>query len=263
MKRLPYSLFALLILLGCENDENPKSSGTKLDYYIESYDLAGAGLEFTPQTKVTYQYNKADKLSRYTVYSYSPDSKSFVKQRHFDFSYTQDQVVKIKGFTPGSSVHYIEYSYTYLPDSRVSKITENNSGTGINSEANFTYNDTDEFVKVAYSFSNGASFEYAFFYDNGNIENDKTTRGADLCNDGEYTYDDHLNPFNNLGYVDYFLNNISVNNKLTENINYVACSFPSFVPESYSYEYNDKGYPTSATTFFKGGSKSEKKFFYR
>jgi hypothetical protein len=261
MKKLIYTLLVMLLLAGCDDGEIPGSAG-KLDYYIESYDIAGSGLEFTPQSKVTYQY-KADKLKRYTVFSYSPDSKSFVKQRHFDFSYLNNQVDKIKVFSPDASEPSIEYSYSYLPDSRVLTITETNTGTGINSEANFTYNDTEESVKVTYSFSNGGSFEYGFFYGNGNIENDKTTRGADLCNDGVYTYDDHNNPFNNLGYVDYFLNNLSVNNKLTENINYVSCSFPSFIPESYSYEYNSKGYPTLATTFFKGGSKSEKTFFYR
>jgi hypothetical protein len=261
MKKLGYALFVTLLMAACEDDETSNPSG-KLDYYIESYDIAGSGLEFTPQSKITYQY-KGDKLSRYTVFSYSPDSKSFVKQRHFDFTYVNDQVDKIKGYSPDAGSHYIEYSYAYLPDARIFKITENNSGTGINSEASFAYNDIDESVKVVYSFSNGGSFEYSFFYGNGNIENDKTTRGADLCNDGVYTYDDQKNPFNNLGYVDYFLNHLSVNNKLTENINYVGCSFPSFVPESYSYEYNNEGYPTLATTFFEGGSKSEKKFFYR
>ncbi|HEU5291430.1 MAG TPA: hypothetical protein VFU05_12360 [Cyclobacteriaceae bacterium] len=255
-----FSLVAI-IMLGCDGDEISKSSG-KLDYYTESYDLAGLGLDFTPQYKVTYQYDH-DKLIRYTFFGYSPDSKSFVKQRYFDFSYVDDRVDKIKGYQAGATTHYIEYTYQYLPDSRVLKISENNSGTGINSEANFSYNDTDEKVMVAYSFSNGGSFEYEFNYGTSNILSDKTTRGAQLCSDGVYTYDENKNPFSELGYVDYTLSNLSANNKLTEDVNYVGCAFPSLVPESYSYEYNNVGYPTKATTFYSSGATSVKQFFYR
>jgi len=263
MKKFIYTFFTILVLSGCENEEISKSTGTKLDYYIESYDVTGLG--FTPQLKVIYQYN-ADKLIKYTVFSYSPDVQSLVEQRYFEFSYVNDQVSNIKGYLPDASSQYIEYSYQYSPDARVQKIIENNFGAGVNSEANFVYNDTDESIKVAYSYSNGASFEYELFYSSENILTDKTTRGEQLCSDGVYTYDQNKNPFNDLGYVDYVLSNLSANNKLTETVNYVGCAFPSIVPESYSYEYNDKGYPTVATTFYKSGgnvAKSEKKFFYR
>lgn len=262
MKKSIYaSLLLVFALLGCESDEI-SNSGTQLAYYTESYDLSGLDLGFTPQLKVEYRY-KEGKISRYTVSGYNPDLKSFVKQRYFDFAYVNDQVSTIKGYLPDASTHYIEYSYQYSPDGRVLKITEDNDGTGINSEANFSYNDADNLIKVAYTFSNGGSFEYEINYSNENIVSDKTTRGAQLCNDGVYTYDTNHNPFKDLGYIDYFLSNLSSNNKLTEDINYVGCAFPSFVPESYSYQYNDQGYPIIATTFFTGGGKSEKKFFYR
>ena len=158
---------------------------------------------------------------------------------------------------------YIEYSYQYLPDSRVSKISEDNDGTGITSEANFTYNDAEGKVLVSYTYSNGGSFEYEFHYSGNNILSDKTTRGAQLCSDGVYTYDENKNPFNEFGYVDYTLSNISANNKLSEDVNYVGCAFPSFVPETYTYEYNNNAYPTKATTVFSSGGKSQKKFYYR
>ena len=208
MKKSLYALsFVAIVMLGCDGDEISKSSG-KLDYYTESYDLAGLGLDFTPQYKVTYQYDH-DKLIRYSFFGYNPESKSFEKQRYFDFSYVEGRVDKLRGFLPGATSHYVEYSYQYTPDGRVLKISEDNDGTGINSEANFSYNDEEETVNVAYTFSNGGSFEYEFNYVNQNILNDKTTRGAQLCSDGVYTYDDHKNPLSELGYVDYTLTNIS------------------------------------------------------
>ena len=115
-------------------------------------------------------------------------------------------------------------------------------------------------------FSNGGSFEYEFHMSDGNVVTDKTTRGSQVCSDGQYTYDDHINPFKNLGYTDYLLTNLSANNKLSEDINHINCSFPSFIPESYSYEYDDRGYPTLITTFYKSGStvtRSQMEIFYK
>lgn len=255
-------VFLCLLIPGCEREEIPKSTGTVLDYYIESHDLDELG--YTIQQKVMYEYNEAGNLSKYSVFNYNLLTNSFVKHYHFEFSYVNDQVNTIKGYFTARTTPYVEYSYHYLPDSRVLKIIEDETGPGAN-EANFTYNDTDESVKVSYSYKNGGSFEYEFNYSNQNILSDKAIRGSLLCSDGTYTYDQNKNPFNNLGYTDYQLINLSANNRLTENINYVGCTLPSLIPESYRYEYNANGYPTVAKTIYKSGTnaKSEKKFFYR
>jgi len=258
-------LFATFVFAACEDDESPMPvTDPKLDYYIESYDIDGLG--FDPQMKVTYEYNSDDRITKYTVFSYDPNAASLKELRYFVFTYVNNNVDKIKGYLPDVSVPYVDYSYEYFPDGTVSKISEKNSGTGINSQASFSYDDIGNSVKVAYTFSNGGSFEYEFFRDGGNIVSDKTTKGSQLCSDGEYTYDEHVNPFNNLGYVDYLLTNVSANNKLTEDVNYVACAFPSLIPETYVYEYNEKGYPAIVTTFYKSGSpsaKGKKELFYK
>ena len=264
--------FLLLILgaFGCGSDESiPVNEPTigktsQLDYYVDSYDLPGPGFE--PQLKITYEYNSSGSLSRYHVLTYSPTSKSFDEQRYFDFFYSDTLVTEIVGFVPGSTKPILRHVYEYFPDGRVSKIKETNTPSGINSHANFVYDDTNHSTKVSYTFSNGGSFQYEFYMTDGNMVTDKTTRGAQLCSDGQYSYDDHKNPFGELGYTDYLLTNVSANNKVSENINHVGCSFPSFIPVSYSYEYNDRGYPTLMTTFYKSGSgigKSKREIFYR
>lgn len=271
MKKGPLYMFILLTALisaGCQNDEVtpiPQDTTTpKLDYYIEAYDVPGLG--FVPQTKVSYDYNDAGKVNRYTVFSYNTDSGTLEYLRSFVFSYVNNRVDKVRGYLAGAASPYVEYSYEYLINDNVSRITESNHAAGVNSEANFSYNVVNNSIKVAYTFSNGASFEYEFSYDSENILNDKTTRGTQVCSSGLYTYDQHINPFRNLGYVDYMLNNLSVNNKLTETVNYVGCSFPTMVPVSYSYEYDDKGYPTEVTTLYKSGSSvkmAQKEIFYK
>jgi hypothetical protein len=213
---------------------------------------------------VAYEYDVSGKLNKYTVFTFDPDSKALVKQRHFEFLYAGNSVTKIVGYLPDAIEAFVQYDYTYLPDGRVSNIKETNVN-GINSEANFAYNNAAQSTKVSYTFSNGGSFEYEYQMDDGNLVADKTTRGEQLCSEGQYTYDDHVNPFSKFGYVDYLLLNLSENNRLSENVTNTSCFFPSFVPQSYAYEYDDKGFPTLITTFYKSGStiaKSKKEIFY-
>src|SRR5688572_11494826 len=267
MKRLISSLILpmIFILAGCQDDECPiAAKDQKLDYYIESFDVDGLG--FDPQMKVIYEYDSEDKVTKYTVFTFNPDVGSLQEQNNFVFSYVNNRVDQIKGYFANEDIPHVEYSYVYLADGSVSKISEKNTAAGVNSEANFSYDVADNSVKVAYTFSNGGSFHYEFFKDGGNVVSDKTTKGSQLCSDGEYTYDQHINPFNNLGYVDYSLTNLSVNNKLTENVNYVACAFPSLVPGSHTYEYDAHGFPTIVTTLYKSGSpstKARKELFYK
>jgi hypothetical protein len=264
MKKVIYLVILAIVLIqsSCKEEEIPNSP--KLDYYIESYDIPNLG--FTPQLKVTYDYNATGSLNKYTVFSINPTTTAMEEQRHFDFSYAEGRVDGIKGYLVNSETPYIEYTYQYLPNSNVSKITEKNYAAGVNSEAVFSYSSSNELVNVSYTYSNGGAFQYVFNYINQNIVTDKTTRGDQLCSNGEYTHDQHKNPFKDLGYVDYTLMNFSSNNKLSESVNYVGCAFPTLVPQSYTYEYNDRHYPTVATTHYKSGGsllRSQKKFFYK
>jgi len=272
-----------LISVGCENDElllAPDASGQpdhydaprqpdhyggarRLDYYTESFEMPGS--EFQPQTKVQYEYDSAGRVSKYTAYGFNLDSNSLEEQRYFVFSYKSEQVHKIMGYLSDATSPYLEYSYEYLPDGRITKIEEDNHAAGVTSEANFHYDNPNQVIRVLYTYSNGAGFEYEFKYIGENILSDKVTRGSELCSNGQYTYDGHINPFSNLGYWDYTLTNLPVNNRLTENVNHVNCSFPSLVPESYSYEYDAQGYPILAIVNYKSGRnpiRGRKEFFY-
>jgi hypothetical protein len=256
------ALLALLTLSRCADEDTVPPTEIRLEYYTESFDASGLGFE--PQLKVTYEYNEDGTLHRYAVLSYDPDTHAMDELRYFLFSYSDQKVEHMNGYLPGATNPYVEYAYQYLPDNRVLNITENNHGAGVNSTATFAYLDNNN-VKVSYVFSNGGFFEYEFDYATGNILADKTTRGSQLCSSGQYTYDGFKNPFNDLGYVDYLLTSLSVNNKLTEDIEYTGCSFPTLVPESYTYEYNDKGYPVTATTLYRSNgsvARSKKEFFY-
>jgi len=263
MKKAAFSIiiFASTVFVGCHDEEI--LTAPKLDYYIESSEFSNQGLK--PEFKVSYEYNAESQLTKYIVSVFNLD-QSLTEQHYYTFSYANGHVDGIKEFLANSSDAYVEYAYEYLANGNVSKIAETNHAAGVNSVANFTYDLPNNLVKVSYTYSNGGAFEYEFNYTNSNIVTDKTTKGDQLCSNGEYTYDQHKNPFKDLGYVDYDLTTLSANNKLSESVNYVGCSFPSLVPESYTYEYNDRGYPTTVTTHYKSSGSlysSQKKFFYK
>lgn len=252
-------LLSILFASSCEDDDVAERT-PKLDYYIQSSDFVNSGFEL--QSKVVYEYNALEKLDKYIFLTYNSSTGAFEEQHYFKFSYSNDQVNSIKGYLPEMSTPYATYSYQYLEDNRVAKIIETNHATGNNSEVNFMYAENG-IVKVSFVYSNREGFEYEFDYSTGNITKDKSTLGSRLCSEGEYTYDQQHNPFKDLGYVDYALTNLSSNNKQSANVNHVGCIFPTFVPESYTYEYNSQGYPVSAITFYKSQGRSKKEFFYK
>jgi hypothetical protein len=259
------SIYLLILLssqiIGCENEET-SNNGSILDYYIETYDFEELWNNDLKK-KVEYEYNEAGKIIKYTVSKYSKTGDTYIKELDFTFSYVNDKVSSISR-NNGSVV----YSYQYSSDSRIQKIIETRAPVIIKySETNFTYNDTDGSVKVVYSDKNGVSREYEFNYLNLNIVSEKSTIGSQLCSEKEYTYDRHNNPFYNFGYVHYDLSNLSANNKLTEKTNYYTiCALQDLIPESYSYKYNENGYPTVIKTKYKPTNTkvtSVKKLYYR
>jgi hypothetical protein len=222
MKTFFYAIVSIsgALLIGCKKDEITKQVTLRLDYYTESYDMTGMGVQ--PPLKVQYEYDASGKLSRYTVFGYNSSSSAYEQQRYLVFAYANGHVDKAEGFLAGASTPYVQDVYQYQQDGRVSKIVENNHAAALTSEANFVYSSADESVKVSYTYSNGAGFEYEFSFSGNNIQSDKTTRGTELCSSGKYTYDKKMSPFNTLGYVDYQLLNFSTNNKLTEEVNYIS-----------------------------------------
>jgi hypothetical protein len=238
----------------------------KLAYYISYYeatDVVNGGTYFAPNSRVDYEYDASGRLNKMIFKIFV--NGQFVDETYSSFTYTGDQVTKISRSLAYNNQALNEFNYEYLPNGKVSSIVEGYAG-GVNAEARFIYHENNQTVNVTYSFLNGNGFEYQYDYGYQNLVTDETTKGGQLCSEGLYTYDNAINPFRHLGYIDFTLTNVSINNKKTENVDYLACSFPSLIPESYLYQYNDYGYPDLATTFYQSNNnparRSKIEFFY-
>jgi hypothetical protein len=222
--------------------------------YIERPDPAEWGKTYLePQTTVEYLYRTDGKVDKMKIYGYVDSLKTFKEQRYFQFEYADGKVSKLSGYHLGQVAPYLEDIYTYT-NGKVSKIQEVNYAAAITTDLTIAYFETQQLVNAVYASSNGSSFTYQFDYVNKNITSDVTSRFGSLCSTGNYTRDKNINPFAHLGYTDFVFRNVSINNKIAENVNYTGCAFPTLIPEAYVYKYDFDGYPLEEKTVYKSSN---------
>jgi hypothetical protein len=219
------------------------------------------GGEFLPYRKTEYEWEDG-KVSRILDYEYNAETESFFLSRHSSLTYSENRVVKMSGYHADNNELYIETLYEYNASGNISRIKESNSEAGVNTEVNLTWDYPHQSAKAVFEFSNGEGFIYDFSLTEKNISADKTREGSSVCNEGSYEFDRNINPYRHLGYVDLLLGNISINNKTSEDVQYLACSFPQVVVESYDYTYAESGYPLSGTAHYSNGADGIEEYSY-
>jgi hypothetical protein len=240
----------------------------KLSYYISyrEVEVVGTGIIEQPESRVYYNYKLNGQLEYIRYELYNAQTLLFEESFTETFTYEDAKVSKIVGTRNGK--YFKELNYTYDTHN---KIVETNLNSGITTTMLFTTSDIDNHVQVTFTFSNGNSFLYEFDTHLNNIVRDKTTKGGQLCSNGVFTFDKNINPFRSLAYTDINFRNWSANNKLTEQTDYLACSFPTLIPALHEYTYDMDGYPIEQITSYKSGWEpndpispyhSKVKFFY-
>ena len=220
--------------------------------------------DYPVQTKTEYTYASNGNLERITSYSYSPETSSYTATQYSTFSFVENRVSKLRQYTAADDKLILEDNYKYGVNGDLLQINETNYNSSLIGTMDLTFDVTLAKSKADYSYSNGSGFDYRFSYGLKNIVSDMTINGGQTCNQGTYAYDRNINPFKHLGYVSFVLDNYSINNRLTEDVVFSGCSFPTLVPESYTYKYDDSGYPTEKTTHYKGRNEvTVTKYYYQ
>lgn len=225
-----------------------RSENKMLSYYVtyREVEIAGMGIIEQPESRVYYNYKFNGDLEYIRYELYNSQTLLFEESFTETFNYEGEKVSRIVGTRNGK--YFKELNYTYGIQN---KIVETNINSGITTTLLFTTNDNH--VQVAFTFSNGNSFLYEFETHLNNIIKDKTTKGGQRCSDGVFTFDKNINPFHSLGYTDINFKNWSVNNKMTEHTDYLACSFPTLIPAFHEFTYNTDGYPMEQITYYRTG----------
>jgi len=212
-------------------------------------DVPGTGKVYQPQSRESFSYD-GEHIQYIHHETYNPQTLQFEETGRDVFSYDGKKVSKIVTTLNGNP--YSEYRYEYGVENKIFETLH--FSNDLMWTVTFTNNFDSSKVNVNYSLSNGNSFSYGFDVSYKNIVSDKTVQSGQICNQGSYLYDKNINPFRHLGYVDFNLQNWSASNKLTEHVEYLACSFPSLIPLAYYYTYDKDGYPVKKFTKYKSGA---------
>jgi hypothetical protein len=240
----------------------PELEPPTLKSVIRSFDTSVNGtVEMLPYSKEEFEWVDGQ-LTAIKDYEYDIETEQFLFKRYFSLIYENDRVVKMNGFQVSDDELYIETTYEYYPNGNVSQIRELNHGTGITSEANITYNYEAQKATVQYVHSNGQSLTYEFAMAWKNLVSDKTTKGATICSEGEYGFDKNINPYYHLGYTDLLMTNLSINNKMSDDVDYKACAFPDITVLSHEFSYDNHGLPLSRTSTYSNGMKGREVYGY-
>lgn len=224
----------------------------KVHSYVTSWSkILNGQTTMEPISKVSYEYS-AGKL--YQINNYTWNKTRFVEESQSELIYEGSNVKKIVTYLAGQDAPSSEINYTHDGQGHATHIQHKSTQTGITTEVDLTYEYSDRVIKASYRLSNGAGFEYEMISQHGRVKTDRTTRGSQVCSEGSFTHDKGVNPLRHLGYTDYLLRNFSISNRVTEDVNYIGCAFPSLIPVSYDYVYDGDGYPIIATTNFRGSS---------
>ena len=224
----------------------------KLSSYITSseVDAPGGGTVFRPESRVLYHYNASDDLEHINHQSYNSQTSQFEETSLDVFTHQGAVVSHITTYLFGKL--YSDYDYQYGVENKIAFTMHFNKEMVLTQSS--AINEANDHMIVSYSLSNGNAFKYEFDILLKNIASDKTTQSSQHCHYGNFQYDKNINPFRHLGYNDFDFQNWSANNKVTEDVHYLACGFPTLIPVSHSYTYDQDGYPVEKITTYKIGS---------
>jgi hypothetical protein len=230
-----------------QSEAQPK----KVLEYTTSYSRRVNGIEtIVPASRVTHEYS-GDRIAVQNLYRYNETTKVFVHDSKSEFTWSGDRLVKIETrMIDDNSLTSVD-TYSYDASGLPNRITHQSLTAGVTTNVDLAFKFNGRLVNASYSFSNGQAFQYEMVLDNGNMKSQRTNRDTQVCSVGEYTHDKNINPLKHLGYVDYLLRNYSNSNRLTEDVRYIGCSFPTLVAETYDYVYDGDGYPLKSTTNFR------------
>lgn len=181
------------------------------------------------------------------------------------FTYTDGRLTTLTTYDASTKAKTMEDTYQYGVDNIVLRISEANYSAVLTATVDLTVDVATQKTNAVYQFSNGRGFQYGYTTSWKNLVSSNETNGGQLCNTGTFTYDRNINPFRHLNYTSFLVSeNVSINNTLTEDVNFIGCAFPTLIPLAYEYKYDELGYPTEKVTHYKGKTATSiTKYTYR
>jgi hypothetical protein len=243
MKLCYLYLLSAIALVSCDSDNEPDPviEGTKLKSITVNISNNSGG--FSAGSKTVYDYSSSGRVDTEKYYYFDSMTKDYVLSTTASFSYTDGVVSKISEVNEESG-HVATTTYTHS-DGKPSGI---NIDDGIDTEITISYH--GDTIQALYKHSNGRFFTYRFSVSGNNIGFEKTIDDSNVVSSKlSNEFDDGLNPYALLNFVDPLFTNFSRNNKTKTSSQYFTHQ-PQSVASSYEYEYNDRNLPVKQITTY-------------
>jgi hypothetical protein len=237
--------FALILSSACvTHDLEPQLKAPRLAS-VTSY-FEHAANDFRASDRTTFSYDINGRLVEKSYFTFDVIENEFVLFSVSTFTFSGNQLQKIVESVAGTSLiktTTFQYSGEKLMEVYIDDEVDTDVMIGY-PEENVT--------EVLYVHSNGRHFKYRFTSPGENIVSEQTfDESGQLSSEITNEFDSGKNPLNLLGYSDPFFSNFSVNNKTKTESAYYSSAFPTMVPTSYEYVYNDEKLPTQQLTRYK------------
>ncbi|ULQ52708.1 hypothetical protein [Flavihumibacter fluvii] len=199
--------------------------------------------KYVAESKTSYFYNGSNQLEKINYYKKRPDNTPYLAM-YDDFKYNNNQVDKITRFDESNnSVGSTTFTYNEL--GKVAGIRE--SFQNVQTEVSAVHNEipgTNLYgVELQYRYSNTSNgMRYYQRYVAGNLMEDNSVTDNYSTEVGVYTFDNNINPYIHIGWLDLFLSNQSKNN-MTSKVKSYYGNYPIVVEYGLIYKYDTEGYP--------------------
>ncbi len=209
--------------------------------------------QWIADTRKEYEYFATGKLFRINYLSKDVNGNKVLDAAE-EFEYQNGRVSEIYFTSPsGDRTQY----FSYLPDGKIDKMREvNNEGT-INATVSYAAIPGKRGVTGNYQIGATYSFSYKYYQQHvfmdmygGNAENYSNTTTHGNAKLSLISYDFNINPFVHLGVPNFWLNNVSKHNKLSDISNY-SIIIPNAEAYAFNYTYGDDGFPTELFTKYR------------
>lgn len=197
--------------------------------------------QYQPESRKTYTYNAIGQLVATHYYQKLPQYVDLQLQQIHEFEYQNGKLTQVRYFN-GQHQPYGYLRFTYANNGFVTNMEQKSYDQTTYAAVSYGVSTVGKTVEIDYLYSNGQALEYQFTLKNGNKIQEQGRSSTGAGEGGTFAYDGYINPYRLLGVQDIYLRYMSNNNLMEENKSY-AGGFPVFIPGTFQYSYDEKGYP--------------------
>ena len=203
---------------------------------------------YVPQSKNEYLYDAAGKLIHINYFLKRADKSVYIAMQD-ELEYSGSNVQTVRRYNE-AGVLTGTTSFSYNNEGKVTRISQNENGEQTTGVVQY-FNNTHKEVSIHYTYgSQTYTRDYIMTLNRGNVMKDIAYTSNQTSETGLYEHDLQINPYVHMKWPNLFLSNSSKNNLTKQYKNYQH-NYPDAVPYSFSYTYDNEGYPKELVKSFR------------